>query len=127
MLRRGELRVVVQLHQAILDGGAIGNLIEVRGGDLVLSFDPGSDFRRLVVFEPAIRIGNAGAEINVNRVGLLRGRVTDSCAATAFSVPLRLGDAPGRSERQRHDSQRSQRQQSELQILHLGWTSRDYL
>ena len=50
-----------ELVQASVDGSTLWQTIQHRPRELVLRLDPGAGFRRIPVFEPAIRIGHRHA------------------------------------------------------------------
>ena len=58
--------VVPQLLQAGLHGGFVRNGVEVSKSHFVLGFHPLGGFFATVVFEPAVGVGHAGAEVLVH-------------------------------------------------------------
>ena len=67
--------VIPKLGQPRFDPFALRNAFEVRERDLVLRFDPGLGFRRVIILQPAIRIGHFGAVIIVHLHHLARLRI----------------------------------------------------
>ena len=69
--------VIPQPGQARLDGRQPGNLLKIAESDFVLRLHPGLCLRRIVVLQPAIRIGDLHAVIIVHDVRPARVRVND--------------------------------------------------
>ncbi len=64
----GEALVIPELGEAVVDGLAVGDLIEVAEGQFVFGFDPGMGFGGIGVFEPAVGVGDFGAVVVVDLV-----------------------------------------------------------
>src|SRR5262249_54154216 len=64
-------RIVVEFLKSLLDLRSVRNLIQIAEGYLVLFFDPLCSLRRIVVFKPAIGIGNIDSKICIHLIALL--------------------------------------------------------
>ena len=65
---RADLLVVEDLLVAVADGLAEGDGVQVAAGHGVLGFDPGAGLLAAVVLEPAVGVGDLGAEVGVDDV-----------------------------------------------------------
>ena len=70
--RRAVTLVIPQFGQPFLNGQAFWNPFQVTESDLVLGLNPGFGFGRIVVLQPAVRIGDLHAVIIVHDVCLAR-------------------------------------------------------
>src|SRR5262249_12781801 len=75
--RRRVFREVEELLETLPHLRAIGNFFEVAEGNFVFCFDPAGGFRRIIVLQPAIRIGDLSAVIIVNLIVFARLRVLE--------------------------------------------------
>jgi hypothetical protein len=75
--RRRDTGIVKKLSQPRLQFFAIRNPVEIGESDFVLRLDPRLDFRRRLIFKPAIWIGDFGAEIVVDLVDFFALRIDE--------------------------------------------------
>ena len=78
--RRADLLVVEDLLVAVADGVAEGDGVEVAAGDGVLGLDPRAGLLAAVVLQPAVGVGDLGAEVGVGDV---------------FGAGVRIGEGHG--------------------------------
>ena len=69
------LRVVVELLDPVVEMLAIRDPLEVRERDLVLGVDPCGGLRRVVVFEPPVRVRDGDPVVRVDVISFPSGRV----------------------------------------------------